>query len=157
MVSETESKLILNEIKALRSNVDGHTQTLNEISKTLSTVAVQSNRIDTLYAHVSALAAEQKQQDRMLRDVQRYQASCPRDRIEELFEKMKTDRNELFEKIREDRIVSKDDLAETEKRVFAENTKFQKNIKGIVTGQCWAIGITVATFSAIMVAIINKF
>jgi hypothetical protein len=34
MVSETESKLILNEIKALRSNVDGHTQTLNEISKT---------------------------------------------------------------------------------------------------------------------------
>jgi uncharacterized coiled-coil protein SlyX len=56
---------------------------ISEIKKTVSIIAVQSNRIDNLSGQVSELWVVRKDQDLKMSEIEKFQASCPRKTMEE--------------------------------------------------------------------------
>jgi uncharacterized coiled-coil protein SlyX len=85
----TSEQVILEKIEHLNETIKQQWKGLQkqgddigEIKKTVGLIAVQSNRIDNLSGQVQELWMIRKDHDDKLNEIQRFQASCPRDGIE---------------------------------------------------------------------------
>jgi uncharacterized coiled-coil protein SlyX len=92
----TSEDVILERIEHLSETVrqqwegiKAQSEDIGEIKKTVSIIAVQSNRIDNLSGQVSELWMIRKDHDDKLNEIQRFQASCPRDSIEKFAKDIK--------------------------------------------------------------------
>jgi hypothetical protein len=78
----TSEQVILEKIEHLYQTMQDQGRDIGEIKKTVSLIAVQSNRIDNLSGQVQELWIVRKEHADKLNEVQKFQASCPRGTIE---------------------------------------------------------------------------
>jgi hypothetical protein len=73
--------LILNEIKHMRTGIDKLDKRMEKAESNMSLAVAQSNRIDAIALNIVSLEHKAEIQERDLKAVINFQASCPRDSL----------------------------------------------------------------------------
>jgi uncharacterized coiled-coil protein SlyX len=101
----TSEDVILEKIEHLSETVrqqwegiKAQSEDIGEIKKTVSIIAVQSNRIDNLSGQVSELWTIRKTHDEKISEIEKFQASCPRDIIKETQSDLKSEMRETMKR-----------------------------------------------------------
>ena len=83
--------LILNELKHMRVGIDKLDKRMEKAESNMSVAIAQSNRIDAIALNIISIEHKAEIQDRDIKAIANFQASCPRDTFDKGLDTIKSD------------------------------------------------------------------
>lgn len=83
--------LILNELKHMRLGIDKLDKRMERAESNMSVAIAQSNRIDAIVLNIGSIEHKAEIQDRDIKAITNFQASCPRDNFDKDLDTIKAD------------------------------------------------------------------
>jgi len=83
--------LILNELKHMRLGIDKLDKRMEKAESNMSVAIAQSNRIDAIALNIISIEHKVESQDRDIKAIANFQASCPRDNLDKGLDTIKAD------------------------------------------------------------------